>query len=138
MRGHYPVGTVHISGATVNAVDNHDNDGRGQEQCEALYTDTLLIDAGATLNTGGCRIYYNTLVNDGIVTNPEDVIQLLAMSPGDLDCDGDVDFDDIDPFVLALAAKRDTWVRIPIASGSMPTVTTTAALISTTLTHSWR
>ena len=26
-------------------------------------------------------------------------------APGDLDCDGDVDFDDIDPFVLALSGQ---------------------------------
>ena len=29
--------------------------------------------------------------------------RFLLTAPGDLDCDGDVDFDDIEPFVLALS-----------------------------------
>ncbi len=34
---------------------------------------------------------------------PDECEQVLT--PGDLDCDGDVDFDDIDPFVLALSGQ---------------------------------
>ncbi len=29
--------------------------------------------------------------------------------PGDMDCDGDIDFDDISPFVAAIGADPDTW-----------------------------
>jgi hypothetical protein len=37
--------------------------------------------------------------------DPQDTIEshLKPTVPGDLDCDGDVDFDDINPFVLALS-----------------------------------
>jgi len=39
-----------------------------------------------------------------------DECELLA---GDLDCDGDVDFDDINPFVLALSGEADYLVQYP-------------------------
>ena len=37
----------------------------------------------------------------------------LTAAPGDLDCDGDVDFDDIDPFVLALSGQEPYEVAYP-------------------------
>ncbi len=33
--------------------------------------------------------------------------------PGDMDCDGDVDFDDIDPFVLALSGEAAYYAQFP-------------------------
>ncbi len=93
--GHYPIGTLHIAGATVNLIDLHDNDNLGPEPCEAVYVDALQIDAGATVNTNGCRIYYNTLVNNGVVDQPENLILIESGIPGDLDGDGDVDLSDL-------------------------------------------
>ena len=93
--GHYPIGTLHIAGATVNLIDLHDNDNLGPEPCEAVYVDALQIDAGAMLNTNGCRIYYNTLVNNGSVDQPENLILIGSGIPGDLDGDGDVDLSDL-------------------------------------------
>ncbi len=97
--GHYPIGTLHIAGATINLIDSHENDNLGWEQCEAVYVDSLQIDAGATLNTIGCRIYYNTLVNDGLVDQPENLILIGSGIPGDLDGDGDVDLSDLAEFL---------------------------------------
>ncbi len=93
--GHYPIGTLHIAGATINLIDTHDNDNLGYVTCEAVYVDTLQIDAGATLNTEGCRIYYNTLVNNGYVDDPANLILIGSGIPGDLDGDGDVDLTDL-------------------------------------------
>ncbi len=36
-----------------------------------------------------------------------------SVDPGDLDCDGDVDFDDIDPFVLALGGQATYEAQYP-------------------------
>jgi hypothetical protein len=50
---------------TVFVVDVHDNDGAGQEDCEAVYVDRLRVDAGATLDNPGCRVYYRELDLEG-------------------------------------------------------------------------
>lgn len=95
--GHYPIGTLRIgpSATVVNLVDNHDNDGLGQSQCEAIYVDHLILDTGATLNTGTCRIYYNVAQLDGTVDDPDNVVAISTGDlVGDIDADGDVDVDD--------------------------------------------
>ena len=93
--GRYPLGTLHLgpTPATVQLVDNHDNDGLGQAACEAAYVHTLQIDAGATLINPTCRIYYEELINNGTVTNPENLIQIAIF--GDLNGDGSVDLADL-------------------------------------------
>lgn len=92
----------------------YDNDGLGQEQCEALYVDTLRIDAGATLNTFGCHIYYNTLINNGTVANPEDLRPIdPALHRGDLNCDAVVTYADINPFVLAVSSQAGYEAQYP-------------------------
>ena len=40
-------------------------------------------------------------------------VSLNPSSPGDLDCDGDVDFDDINPFVLALGGEAGYLAEYP-------------------------
>ena len=111
--GHYPIGTLHIAGGTVHTADVYDNDGLGQEQCEALYVDTLQIDAGATLETYGCHIYYNTLINDGTIVNPEDVRAIGPLLRGDMNCDGIISYADVNPFVVALQGPAAYEVRYP-------------------------
>ena len=101
--GNFPIGTVRIAGATVTLVDDHDNDGLGEEPHEALYVDTLEIAAGATLNTGPYHVYYQTLINDGTVSNPENLMQITGNPLGDLNCDGVLNAFDIDPFARALS-----------------------------------
>ncbi len=49
---------------------------------------------------------FTTVVGPGMYTvayNPTNVVLTVAYTLGDMDCDGDVDFDDINPFVLALS-----------------------------------
>lgn len=106
--GHFPIGTLHLGpSATVQLVDNRDNDGLGQAACEALYTHAVIIDAGATLVNPTCKVYYETLVNHGTVTHPAN---LQPYAPpvclGDVNCDGAVTFKDIDPFVARLGCPN--------------------------------
>ena len=102
--GHFPIGTLRIgSSAAVTLVDQHDNDGLGQGSGEAVYVDTLQIDAGATLNNANHRVYYNTLVNQGTVTAPANLIKIGSVVLGDLDCDSGLTVNDVGPFALALA-----------------------------------
>jgi hypothetical protein len=94
LEGHYPIGTLHIgpSASTVRLVDAHDNDGMGQDSCEAIYVDTLRIDAGSRLINTSCRIYYNTLINEGEVDVPTNLLSLTC--PADIDGVPGVDFGD--------------------------------------------
>jgi hypothetical protein len=88
--GHYPVGTLVIeSGATVDLVDVHDNDGLGQALCEALYVRHLDLAPGSTLNTLGCAVYYETAQIDGTIDDPANVIMLPPPCPWDCDGSGD-------------------------------------------------
>ncbi len=81
--GHFPLGTLRIgpTPATVSLVDNHDNDGLGQGAPEAIYTSELIIDAGATLHTGGSPVYYETLTNNGSVDDPASLIPIGLATP---------------------------------------------------------
>ncbi len=111
--GRFPLGTLRIAGGTVTLVDTHDNDGFGQEACEAVYVDTLQIDGAATLITNGCHVYYRTLQDEGTVSDPADLIELPAWVVGDSNCDGTVSFDDIQPFVKALSGQDEYEQAFP-------------------------
>ena len=93
--GHFPIGTLRIgpTPSTVELVDNRDNDGLGQEACEALYVRNLIVHAGATLMPGACTTYYVTIVPAGTIMNPEQFDQIVLLF-GDHDADGDVDMED--------------------------------------------
>ncbi len=102
--GHYPLGTLEIgpSPSTVRLVDTRDNDGLGQAACEAIYVSTLRINSGSRLiNTGCAKIYYTTLINNGTIDMPANVIPLAAPCPADLNGDGFVDDADFQIFVVA-------------------------------------
>jgi hypothetical protein len=74
--GRYPIGTLRIgpTATTVDLVDTHDNDAQGQAACEAIYAQTLVIEPGATLNTNGCRVYARTIINNGSVDDPSNLV----------------------------------------------------------------
>ena len=76
----FPIGTLWIGSAatTVRLVDAHVNGGGGQSSPEAIYTDTLRISAGCRLINPTIKIYYNTLINDGIVDVPSNLQQYTA------------------------------------------------------------
>jgi hypothetical protein len=94
--GHYPLATLRIgpAGTTVNLVDIHDNDNLGQGSCEAVYVSSLIIDVGATLNTDGCPVYYETLSLNGSVDNPANLIE-IGGCPADLSGDNTVNGADL-------------------------------------------
>ena len=80
--GSFPVGTFHVaSGATVNLADNHDNAGDGRAVCEALYASNIIVEAGATLSTGGCAVYAENATINGTVDG--EIIIIDTSCPGD-------------------------------------------------------
>ena len=95
--GQYPIGTLRIgpTTTTVDLVDVNDNDQLGQGTKEVLYVDTLIIEPAATLATNGCRIYYNTLVNNGTVDDVNNLIPICTLT-ADANGDGAVNFADLD------------------------------------------
>ena len=44
--------------------------------------DTLIVEPGATLNTNSCKIYYNTLDNQGTVDTPANLVAIVVDSTG--------------------------------------------------------
>ena len=95
--GHFPLGTLHVRPlTTANLVDAHDNDRQGQAACEALYVTALIVEAGATLNTNGCPVYYDTLQLDGVVDNPRNLTFVKAtLCPADTNGDDVVNVTDL-------------------------------------------
>jgi hypothetical protein len=73
----------------VNLADVHDNDGLEEGPCEALYVRHLDLAPGATLNTLGCAVYYETALLDGAIDDPANVIMLPPPCPWDCDGSGD-------------------------------------------------
>ncbi len=67
----FELGTLEIAEtADVTFVDEFDNDGLGQALCtEALYVQTLTLGMGSTLTLDNCRIYYETLDDQGGTVN---------------------------------------------------------------------
>ena len=95
--GHLPIGTLRIgpTPTTVNLVDAHLTSGPGARGLlDVLYVHHLQIDAGATLNTNGRTVYYETLANSGSVDDPANLVQIVACS-ADLTGDGQVDGADL-------------------------------------------
>ncbi len=106
LAGHYPIGVLHVGAlpSTVRLVDVRDNDGLGQASCEALYVGTLQIDAGSRLINPSCKIYYSTLVNNGVVDFPANLVAINPPCPSDFDHDGFVTGEDFDAYVAAFEA----------------------------------
>jgi hypothetical protein len=94
--GHYPIRLLRIGPAptSVDLVDNRDNDASGQATPESLYVRHLVIETGASLNTNGGKIYYESLTNYGAVDDPDSLIQ-IAQCPADVNGDGVVDGADL-------------------------------------------
>ncbi len=79
---------------------------------EALYVGALELRPGARLDTGGLRLYYGNLIG-----SPAQIVDLLGIVRGDVNCDGSVDNGDIDRFVFALIdadAFRTTYPECPL------------------------
>ncbi len=81
----------------VNLVDAHDNDQSGQDQSEAIYVQSLVIDSGATLNTNLRRVYYESLTLAGNVDDPNNLIAIEPV-PGDFSGDCNTDLTDYASF----------------------------------------
>ncbi len=115
--GHFPLDRLHVgSGVTAQLVDSHDNDQQGQSACEAIYVRTLVVESGGVLQVDDCRVYYETLLLEGEVDNPAQLIALRPLTVGDLNCDGVVSVGDINAFVLALTDPDEYDSRYPACS----------------------
>jgi len=99
----FPFGILEVGpNATVlNLVDSFDNDARGQSAREALYVETLIVNAGSRLNTGGIKVYARYTSISGTVDNINNVITLGEPCDSDLKIDAVVDDADFSSFVAA-------------------------------------
>jgi hypothetical protein len=83
--GSFPIGTLRLGGTTVDLVDNHDNDGLGQDSSEAVYIAHLIVEAGTRLNTNGKRVYYGELTLNGAVDDADNLVFVAIPCPEDID-----------------------------------------------------
>ncbi len=108
--GHYPIAKLEIGPehSVVRLVDGHDNDGLGQASCEAIYVNELVIHEGSRLANTSCKIYCNTLVNNGAVDVAENVVRItIGACLADVDRDGAVTTADVGVFFAAYEAGAD-------------------------------
>jgi hypothetical protein len=105
----FAIGTLIVaSGATVEVVDTFDNQLDGEVGCdEALYVRMLNVEAGATLITNGCTVYYEQLCDgkscDGSI--PALGVHVFPiLEPIDFDFNGNGEIDAFD-----LAALLGSW-----------------------------
>jgi len=99
-------------GAHVSLHDTRDNGNRGGTfgDAEALYVRHLeFADADGRLDLNGLHLYFETL---NAPAGGEQLVDLLP-TLGDLDCDGDIDFDDINAFVVALLGEEQYYAQYP-------------------------
>jgi hypothetical protein len=122
LAGHYPIRTLRIGPAmsTVRLVDTHDNDGLGQGACEAIYVDELIIDAGSRLINTSCRIYYNSLTNNGTVDVPGNLVPMTPFCAADYNRDAFLNLDDLGDFIT------DFYIEPAIPGGVQPAAPTYA------------
>ena len=92
----YPLGALRLrAGATVSLANNHNNaPGKGNE---AIYTNELVVPAGATLTTNGLKVYTRTATIAGTVSNPNDIVVVPGTPPcvADIVTDGVVNGADL-------------------------------------------
>jgi len=69
---------------------------------EALYAETLTLSSGATLNLNGLNLYVGGVEITPGPLGGGTVVDMDLFLAGDLNCDGLIDGDDIQPFVTAL------------------------------------
>jgi hypothetical protein len=75
------------AGATVHLVDAHGNaPGAGNE---AIYVNSLMVPAGATLVTNGLKVYTRAATIVGSVSNPADIVVVPGTPPCIADLFGD-------------------------------------------------
>ena len=90
-----PIGTIRVnSGATVELVDGVDNNCDGSI-ADVMYTQNLVVAAGAELRTNGYIIYTSNFENSGLVDNLDDIIIINPPVEGDLNGDSVVNIDDL-------------------------------------------
>ncbi len=94
MSGAFPVGNFNIkSGAIVELVDNHVNSFEGLS--EVIYTERLVVEAGAELRTNGYIIYASEVDNQGTIIGEDDIVIIDPAVPGDANGDGIVGILDV-------------------------------------------
>ncbi|MBX3389485.1 MAG: hypothetical protein KF691_08525 [Phycisphaeraceae bacterium] len=99
----FPIGILEVGpkATVLNLVDLFDNDAAGQSSREAVYVETLIVNAGSRLNTGGIRVYARYSSIAGTVDNISNVITLGGPCDADLKIDAMVDDADFSLFVSA-------------------------------------
>lgn len=98
----FPIGAVRLrAGAMVSLADNHNNaPGKGGE---AVYTQELVVPAGATLVTNGHKIYTRVATVAGEVSNPNDIVVVPGTPPcvADIFPNGFVDAADLSALLVS-------------------------------------
>ena len=99
----FPIGVLEVGPkpTVLNLVDSFDNDASGQSLREAVYVETLIVNAGSRLNTGGIKVYARYSSIAGTVDNINNVITLGGPCDADLKIDAMVDDADFSLFVSA-------------------------------------
>ena len=92
----FPLGSLRLrAGANAELVDSHNN--APGKQAEAIYTQELVVPAGATLVTNGLKVYTRVATIAGTVSSPSDIVVVPGTPPcvADIVADGVVNGADL-------------------------------------------
>ncbi|MDG2201170.1 MAG: hypothetical protein P8K80_08325 [Phycisphaerales bacterium] len=96
--GNFPLSVFRVGPATANVslIDTHVNDA-GARAAEAMYVESLVVDAGTTLQTNGLKIYCIEAVIDetAVVSDLDDIVIIDDSCQGDINGDLAVDVIDL-------------------------------------------
>ncbi len=77
--GNFSTNTLEVGDATIaHFVDTFPNGGTGN--IEALYVDTLILRNNSTVVVSNCRVYYNTLIDEGATISTTGTGALVAIT----------------------------------------------------------
>jgi hypothetical protein len=92
----FPLGALRVrAGANASLADNHNN--APGKSAEAIYTQELVVPAGAALTTNGLKVYTRVATIAGSVSNPADIVVVPGTPPcvADIVADGAVNAADL-------------------------------------------
>lgn len=97
----WPFGTVRVTPTVdaqfVNEFLNHP----GSVNAEAVYVETLVVEAGAGIESDGVYVYYHELLNHGKIDTPERFIQVRGCEADLAEPYGTIDLADVTAFTQA-------------------------------------
>ena len=108
VESNFLMGTLHVvngSGNVLRLIDNTVNAGKDPTKKEAIYVNTLIVDASATLDLGGYKVYARKKIINGTVRDSTDTSNDVIIVKGG----GPLPFNVTVPATIDATQPNHTW-----------------------------